>query len=98
MNWQGLADQRKALDAMPLSLFLNGERKFCVSSNRRQNLAMTDDEIREKIDLRSLASQNEQLFRELRGILERLDMAALSDEQIQAKLNELLHIAKGANR
>ena len=59
---------------------------------------MADDKILEKIDLRSIASQNERLFRELRGILERLDLEALSDEQIQAKLNEFLRIANGINR
>jgi hypothetical protein len=58
---------------------------------------MANDEISEKIDLRYIASRNERLFRELRGILERLDFAAISQEQIQAKLNELLRIAKGAN-
>ena len=58
---------------------------------------MADDKILEKIDLRSIASQNERLFRELRGILERLDLEALSDEQIQAKLNEFLRIANGIN-
>jgi hypothetical protein len=58
---------------------------------------MANDEISEKIDLRYIASQNERLFRELRGILERLDITAISDEQLQAKLNELLRIAKGLN-
>jgi hypothetical protein len=57
---------------------------------------MADGEIPKKIDLHYIASQNERLFRELRGILDRLDIAALSDEQLQAKLNELLLIAKGA--
>jgi hypothetical protein len=61
------------------------------------DLIMADGQIPEKIDLRDIASQNERLFRELRGILVRLDLAALSDEQLQAKLNELLQIAKGAN-
>jgi hypothetical protein len=59
---------------------------------------MADGEIPEKIDLRFIASQNERLFRELRGILDRLDITALSEEQLQAKLNELLQIAKGASR
>jgi hypothetical protein len=59
---------------------------------------MADGEMPETISLRYIASQDERLFRELRGILERLDIAAISDEQLQAKLNELLQIMKGANR
>ena len=59
---------------------------------------MAEDKLPEETGLRYLASQNERLFRELRGILDRLANAALSDEQLQAKLNELLRIAKGANR
>jgi hypothetical protein len=59
---------------------------------------MAEGKFPEKIDLRFIASQNERLFRELRGILDRLDIAALSEEQIQAKLNELLQITKGASR
>jgi len=59
---------------------------------------MADDKLRDEIDLRYIASQNEHLFRELRGILERLDFTALSEEQLQAKLNELLRIAKAAHR
>jgi hypothetical protein len=93
-GWQAW---RIALHAIAGSILANEERQFCVSSHRRQNLTMADDKILEKIDLRSIASQNERLFRELRGILERLDLEALSDEQIQAKLNEFLRIANGIN-
>lgn len=55
------------------------------------------NEIPEKIDLRSIASQNPRLFRELRGILERLGATALSEEQIKTKLAELLESARSAN-
>lgn len=55
---------------------------------------MADEKLPENIDLRYIASQDERLFRELRGILDRLDLAALSEEQLQAKLNEVLQIVK----
>jgi hypothetical protein len=91
---QKIAQKGIAMALKPLLPAGNGSSAFHQIESR----AMANDGSPEKIDLRYVASQNERLFRELRGILERLDISALSDEQLQAKLNELLRIVKGANR